>query len=133
MDNSEFGPYSYQQLKEMRCLEFDDVYVRSCNETDWIPTKNYVFTKIVNKDYKIDEYGQIVRTNIPNTNTTSTLSSTSKNSSSSDENGWTIFGKVLLTVLIAGGAIAIGIGTIGIGTPLAYGAYLLIKQIWSDN
>lgn len=90
----------------------------------------------------IDEFGQIVRPNRPShssprssssTSTSSSSSSPSSSNYSSGDDGWTIFWKIVGTIIVIGLVIAIAASTKGYGTPIALGGYYALRSIWNDN
>jgi hypothetical protein len=151
--------YSYEELKEMGVLDFDDIGIRKTNESTWCTAKYYIFPEIqsatgysvddygqivvkdtsATTDYTVDQYGQLVRHGDPNSSslsntTTSTSSSTTSSSYSSGSNtygGGIEWGKILLSIGVVGLVIGLSAASIGIGTPLlAYGGYRALKEIW---
>ena len=142
--------YSYEELKELGVLEFDDIQIRKVLENQWYSAKYYNFPEASNtSDYTVDQYGQIVRRGSASDDFTideygqivrrgsssnSSGSSGTSSSSGSDEPGC---GLILLKLILSAGAvglcIALGVGSVGIATPvLAYGGYKALEAIWSD-
>lgn len=87
----------------------------------------------------VDEYGQIIRPNSPSHRTSSSSTSASSGSSStstynhsSGSDGWTIFWRIIGTIIVIGLVIAISAGTNGYGTPIAVGGYYALKAIWNE-
>ena len=86
----------------------------------------------------VDEYGQIVRPNSPDSSSSSSSSTSSSSSSSSpnyssNNDGWETFWRVIGTIIIIAIVIAIIAGTVGIATPVAFGAAYAIRAIWKDS
>lgn len=63
MDGQEMpGSFSYEELKDLGVMEYDDIYIRKSTESTWHVAKHYVFPEASSSSgYKIDEYGQIVK------------------------------------------------------------------------
>lgn len=93
----------------------------------------------------VDEFGQIVRSNsntagsYSNTSSSNSANNRTNNTSSSSSNyssnsgGWTTFWRIVGTIIVIGFVIGVVTGTNGYGIPLAYGGYLLLKEIWDWN
>ena len=93
-------------------------------------------------DAYVDEFGQIVRPNSNiggsssgtsssySTNSSASTTSSSSSSNSSNSDGWTMFRRIIGTIIVIGFVIAIVAWTNGYGTPIVYGGYLLLKEIW---
>lgn len=152
--------YTYQELEDLGIFEFDEIEIKQTNKQSWTPLTSFYFPEkhdsSINIDeygqvhlknntdtpkYKIDEFGQIIRTEHENTSSnnssqTSTSSSSgsnnSSNYSSSSDDGWNTFWKVIGTIIVVGICIAIAAGTNGYGTPVVVGGYYACKAIW-DN
>ena len=139
--------YSYEELRAMGVLDFDDIQVRETLDSSWHSAKYYNFPEAgTAPQVEIDEYGQI-RTHEPSqddiqidefgqirsNNTSTETDTTSSSNNSKSDDGVVTFFKVLLTIAIIAGAAAIAIATVGWGTPIAYAAWKLIEAIWKDD
>jgi hypothetical protein len=148
--------YLYQELEGMDIFEFDDIEVKQVTKHNWTPLSAYYFPEKQNSNirvdeygqvhlnsktqsnssqYSIDEFGQVIRANHEQNNSTNNTSSSNTNSastSSSSDDGWDVFWKVILTIVVIGICIAIATCTNGYGTPLLIGGYYAVKYIWND-
>lgn len=143
--------YSYEELRSMGVLDFDDIQIRKTLDSNWYSAKYYNFPESSpTPDIEIDEYGQIrnspSRNNIQidefgqirgvttSSSSSSTSSSSSSNSSSSSSSssgdGVANFFRVIGTIAL----IAIGIALVssGYGTPVAVACAYGIREIWKD-
>lgn len=151
--------YTYQELEDLGIFEFDEIEIKQTNKQNWTPLTSYYFPEKQDSNidideygqvhlrtnngdtpkYKIDEFGQIIRTDHENTSSnnssqtsTSSSSRNPSNYSSSSDDGWNTFWKVVGTIIVIGICIAIAACTNGYGTPVAaIGAYAC-KAIWND-
>lgn len=136
--------YTYEELRSLGVLDFDDIQVRKMLDNNWKSAKYFDFPEAA--DVEIDEFGQIHNTGgqsdiqidefgqIRGVSTSSSSNSNISNSSSSNsDNGVATFFKVIATIAIIAGAIAIGVGTGGWGAPLAYVAWKSIEALWKDD
>ncbi len=124
--------YSYEQLIETGVKEFDDIYVQQVGDSKWHIAKYYDFPEAIeddNRDYEIDEFGQIKRKTV---SVETSASSTATHNNGNAER-WIIFFKILGTIAIIVLTIVIIGSTHGITTPLAYGVWKLIEAIWKDK
>jgi len=140
--------YSYEELKSMGILDFDDIQIRKTLDSNWYSAKYYNFPEAgsppqvvideygqihnssQNSNIQIDEFGQIRGVS----NDASNTSSSSTSTSSSDEPGCgIIFLKLLLSAGAIGICIALGAASVGIATPvLAYAGWKSLEAIWSN-
>lgn len=138
--------YTYEELRSMGVLDFDDIQVREMLDNNWHSAKFYNFPESSStSQVEVDEYGQIRNTHMSQNNiqidefgqiqgvTTSSTSGSPSSNSSSPDDGVATFFKILFTIVIIGGAIAIAVATTGWGLPLAYGAWKLTEAIWKDD
>ena len=129
--------YTYEELRSMGVLDFDDIQVRKMLDSKWYSAKYYNFPESSSTpDIEIDEYGQI--RNSPSRNNIQidefgqirgvTTSSSSSSSSSSD--GVANFFRVIGTIAL----IAVGIALVssGYGAPVAIACAYGIREIWKD-
>ena len=145
--------YTYEELRSMGVLDFDDIQVRKMLDSNWYPAKYYNFQESSSapdieidefgqirnspsrKNIEIDEFGQIRGVSTSSSYNTSRASSnnssySSSSSSSSSEDGDTNFFRIVGTIVL----IAIGIAFVSssygvlIVAACAYG----MREIWKD-
>lgn len=141
--------YSYEELKSMGVLDFDDIQIRKMLDSNWYSAKYYDFpeasqiSQVVIDEYgqihnssqhsniQIDEFGQIrgATTCSPSNSSGANTNSSSVSSSSSDDGVATFF-RIIGTIAL----IAIGIALVasGYGSPVAIACAYGIRQIWKD-
>lgn len=145
--------YTYEELRSMGVLDFDDIQVRKMLDSKWYSAKYYNFPESSSTpDIEIDEYGQIrnspSRNNIqidefgqirgvttsssssPSRSSSSNSSYSSSSSSSSSSDGVANFFRVIGTIAL----IAVGIALVssGYGAPVAIACAYGIREIWKD-
>lgn len=155
MDEEKYGPYSTQEIIDLKLL--DDILVLEESMDEWYSAELFDFQELleleqnsVNRNlnqvvldgYNIGEDGVIKRNNlvpdgyeigedgvIKRKNVLVAPPSPSTYTDSGD--GWKTFGKVLLTIIVLGGCVAIALtawGTI----PAVPIAVLTCRAIWKD-
>lgn len=143
-------PYTYEELRSMGVLDFDDIQVRKTLDNNWHSAKYYIFPEEASssqtvideygqlknssqqKNIQIDEFGQIrcvTTSSSCNASGTNTNSSSYSSSSSSDDGVATFFRVIGTIALIALGIVLVASGY---GSPLAFACVYGIRQIWKD-
>lgn len=153
--------YTYQELVDMGLFELDadnvnGIEVKKAKNKVFKPFKSFSFPeRQSNKSsYYIDEYGQIHRGKTTPSSSSSTLPSSpsysgsintsssglssptpssSSSNSTSNSDGWDIFWRMIVTIIIVGLVIVISVVTSGYATPLAVGGYYALRAIWKDS
>ena len=145
--------YTYEELRNMGVLDFDDIQVRKMLDSNWYPAKYYHFpesgssTEVVIDEYgqihnnssqsniQIDEFGQIRGVTTGSSSNLSRSSSSnsshsSSSSSSSSGDGFANFFRVIGTIAL----IVVGIALVssGYGAPVAIACAYGIREIWKD-
>ena len=142
--------YTYEELRSMGVLEFDDIQVRKMLDSNWYSAKYYHFPEASSiPEVMVDEYGQIhnstqhdniqidefgqirgITTNSSSNVSGTNNSSSSYSSSSSSDDGVATFFRVVGTIAL----IALGIALVasGYGSPVALACAYGIRQIWKD-
>lgn len=136
--------YTYEELRSMGVLEYDDIQVRKMLDANWYSAKYFDFPEATDvvidefgqihniasqSDIQIDEFGQIRGV----TSNSSSSSNRTDSGSSNSDNGVATFFNVIATIAIIAGTIAIGVGTGGWGAPLAYVAWKSIEALWKED
>lgn len=142
--------YTYEELRSMGVLDFDDIQIRKTLDNNWYSAKYYNFPEaslipeVMVDEYgqihnstqrdiiQIDEFGQIggITTASSGNSSRVNTSSSSTSSSSSSGDGVMTFFRVIGTIAL----IAIGIALVasGYGSPVAFACAYGIRQIWKD-
>lgn len=153
--------YTYEELLLNDILDFDDIEVKHESKSNWTNIKSFYFPEEHDeatsandnfyvgedgqvhfkeqKEYAIDEFGQVVSQNNIGGGSNSTLTSenstqetpsrSSSTSSSSDNTGWKVFFTIVAIVIFIVITCTTGWGSI----PAGIVGYWTLKTIWGDD
>lgn len=141
--------YTYEELRSMGILDFDDIQVRKMLDSNWSSAKYYNFPESVSaprigineygqiqnsslqNNIQIDEFGQIrgVTTSSSSIPTDTNTNNSSDSSISSDEGVATFFRVVGSIALIA---LGIALVVSGYGSPFAFACAYGVHLIWKN-
>ena len=132
--------YTYKELVDMDLFELDadGIEVKNILDQNFTPIRSYHFIEAPQEQnsYHIDEYGQIHRDYYVESEIQDTQVTNNNSRFTSNDENWSIFLKILGTIIVLAIAITIAIALTDSGGSryiilgVIYGAYLLISYIW---